>query len=194
VRLAISISETELVSLVRELAPIRIHFGASEEVEQWVELAQPEHRGLVRHEGFRLETQGTLRLNVAGLPITIGIERLQLLIQPRIDVVTSSEPPSSALVFDIQVEQGDLKRIPSLIEKAVLKAVNDRLIPENTKTLWRFPETFTKAFPMPKLLEPLEHFVIRSGNASVEATDEYLTFEAEVDTSLERSRNSPVND
>lgn len=190
-RLSISVDEAELVQLVEQLAPIRIYFG-NEDQEQWVHLTSPERLGLIGGQGFRVETRGVLKLAVAGFPLSIDIDHLQLLIEPRIDVLGEGEASSAVLVFDIQVEQGDLHRIPSIIEKAILKGVNSKLIPENTKTLWRFPETLTQEFAMPKLLQPLESFVIESRGAEVDVTNDLLTFSVRVDTGLRRFSDSTV--
>jgi len=151
-RISISISEAELFSLVDDLAPIRVHFGRSENEEQWVQLTRPDRLGLVGGLGFRLETSGD------------------------------------------EVEEGDLRRIPGFIQQAILNAVNKKLVPENTKTLWQFPDTLTQSFRMPKVLEPLESFIIESGGGQVSVTDELLTFSVDVDTRLSRFGGTDEDD
>jgi hypothetical protein len=190
-RIDVWMSEEEVLELIQELAPMRIHLTSEAENGRWVDLHEPEKMELVEAEGLRVVTTGEFRFSPMNIPITIDIKRVQLLVEPRIDVVKDENKSSAALVFDIQVEQGDLQHIPKLVEERVLELVNRGLLPEKIKTYWQFPKTLTKAFPLPKKLEPLDRFLFESGEASARVQADGLFLSVVVGTDLLRSAARP---
>ncbi len=181
------LSFEELVDLVHQLAPIRIHIGPDDDVTRCVELENPHDIHLAPDEGLRLEASGRVRYDVLGITFSATISKVQLLIEPRIEErPAGSEEGSPVLLFAIHIEGGSLRLVPSMIDQSIISRVNEVLTPDATKMLWEFPDTLTQSFSLPDRLRPLEAFLIESGAGEVEVTDHDVSFAVKLDADLAR--------
>lgn len=183
------LSFEELVELVHQLAPIRIHIGPDDDVTRCVELEEPHNIYLVPGKGLHLEASGQVRYDVFGITFAAKISNVRLLIEPRIEVrPATSEEPSPVLLFSLHIEDGSLRLVPSLIDQRIIGRVNEVLTPDATKMLWEFPDTLTQSFSLPERLQPLDAFLVESGAGEVDVTDDEVGFAVKLDANLIRKQ------
>lgn len=190
-QLRVELSLVELTTLLRELTPIRIHMTPTDEDRRWLELESPTSVVLVPGKGIRVVTQGKLRYEVAGIKVPATIKHLQLLLSPQ---VVQADDFAHRLAFEITIEEGDLALIPSVIDNALVNAVNVALTPRDTHMVWDFGEALTKTLKLPERLEPLDSLALKVTAGSTCVDERCLSFEVEMDLSLSRTKPRPTDD
>ena len=181
-RVEAHLPHSTLARLIRELAPVRIHMTPPQEGNRWLELEEPSLIQPVPGRGLRVKSKGRFRFDVAGVPLTVRINALSLVFEPK--VVTRGG--KSRLAFAIDLEEGDLANVPKLLERPLIKRVNHELSPKNTKMAWNFSDSLTNRFELPDQLEPLDAITMAAGEAQVTVNAEAIHFAFELLPHIER--------
>src|SRR5688572_15552050 len=95
----ITLGLDEIVRVLQEATPLRVHFGGDDET-RWVELEHPSEVKLVPDRGLRVVADGHMRYEIAGIKLPFAIRRAQLLLEPEIVRI---EGGHERLVFKISV-------------------------------------------------------------------------------------------
>jgi hypothetical protein len=189
VEIDVTLHQDEVVALLAEVAPIRIHLTEGDEDRRWVELEPPSEVKFVPGQGIRIVTHGRLRHELAGVALPFGIRRVQVLFAPQI--VTGHH--GQRLDFLLRVEQADLENVPGLVEGVVISKVNQALEPERLGMYWELAQTVTLAVPLPERFEPLDRFLSVARAAQVTVTHDSLILRLSMGLGMSRTRARPVD-
>jgi hypothetical protein len=182
----IVLSAEEIIALLREATPVRIHLTDKDEDTRWVELEVPTEVTLVPDVGIRIVSSGRIRYELAGIQLPFSIRRVQLLFLPQV-VSVAGEP--ERLDFKLSLEAADLENIPGVAERMLMTAVNELLAPERLGTVWNFGRMLDRSFVMPERYEPLNQLMLRAPLGRVTITAEELRVRLQI--GLGFSRNAP---
>ena len=129
------VTREDLVLLLNQLLPIKINLDSpATEVD------------LVADVGLRVSCPAELKWEIVGVSPTLTVKTLSLLLRP--DVVEHGN--GHTLDFHVEIEDVDIRGVPSVIESAVLRKVNAEL--ESKKLSWNFTRTLTYSAPIGDLL------------------------------------------
>ncbi|HTV19841.1 MAG TPA: hypothetical protein VMG12_14245, partial [Polyangiaceae bacterium] len=111
----VTLRHDEVVALLAEVAPVRIHLTEGDEDRRYVELETPSEVAFVAGTGLRIVTRGRLRHELGGLALPFDIRRVQVLFSP--EVVAGHH--GQRLDFRLRVESADLENVPGVVESVV---------------------------------------------------------------------------
>jgi hypothetical protein len=189
VELDVTLRQDEVIQLLGEVAPIRIHLTQGDEDRRWVELEAPSEVKFVPGQGIRIVTRGRLRHELAGVALPFGIRRVQVLFAPQIVAGHHGQ----RLDFLLRVEQADLENIPGMLEAVVIPKVNQALEPERLGMYWELAQTVTLAVPLPERFEPLDRFLTSARAAQVTVTHDALILRLNLGLGISRTRPRPID-
>jgi hypothetical protein len=184
-RIDVSLGLDEIVRLLQEATPLRVHLGDDDET-RWVELERPREVTLVPGKGLRVVADGHLRYELVGLELPFAIRRVQLLLEPSVVRVPGGH---ERLDFKIAVEQVDLEHVPGIAERALETVVNDALTRLNLS--WHFGHTLERSLALPERFEPLEELLLRAATGQIAITAGELKLSLSTELGLTRSKERP---
>jgi hypothetical protein len=182
------LSAEQIVALLSEATPVRIHLTERDEDTRWVELERPTEVTLVPEVGIRIVSSGRIRYELAGIQLPFSIRRVQLLFAPKV-VSVAGEP--ERLDFELSLEEADLENIPGVAERMLITAVNELLAPERLGTVWNFGRMLDKSITMPERYEPLNQFLLRAPAGRVTITATELRVRMQIGLGLSRNAARP---
>jgi len=186
----VTLRQDEVLALLAEAAPLRIHLTEGDEDRRYVELEPPSEVTFVAGRGVRIVTRGRLRHELAGVGLPFDIRRVQVLFLPGV----ISGHHGQRLDFRLVVESADLENVPGVVEGVVVSKVNQALEPERVHMYWELAQTLSISVPLPERFEPLDRFTTRALAAQVTVTNESLILRLRLGLSLTRSRSRPSDD
>jgi hypothetical protein len=142
------VSREDLVRLLDQLLPVKINLDVPE-TDRWIKVGRATAVDLVADAGLRVSCPAELKWEIAGMGPTLTVETISLLLRP--DVVEHGN--GHTLDFHIEIEDVDIRGVPTVIESAILRKVNARL--ESEKLSWNFTDTLTYSVPIGQLLESI---------------------------------------
>jgi hypothetical protein len=187
----VTVTRDELAGWLEELAPIRIHLDDLDETERWLELERPVLVELVPGVGVRLVTSGRLRYALAGFEIPATIRKLVLMLIPEVIPASSS---LQSLAFRLEIEDGDLVRVPAFVDQALVRRVNSALTPETTRMIWHFGQSLARNIALSERLEPLDSLRLSVVGGAVGIDDQRICFSVRLGLAVERSSARPGRD
>lgn len=187
--LDVTLRQDEVVKLLAEVAPIRIHLTGGDEDRRWVELEPPSEVRFVPGQGVRIVTHGRLRHELAGVALPFGIRRVQVLFTPQI----VEGHHGQRLDFLLRVEEADLENVPGLVEAVVIPRVNQALEPERLGMYWELAQSVTSVVPLPERFEPLDRFLTAARTAQVAVTHDSLVLRLSLGLGISRTRVRPID-
>jgi hypothetical protein len=190
VEIDISLGQRELLALLAEVAPLRIHLTAGDEDRRFVELELPSEVVFVAGQGVRIVTSGRLRHELAGLGLPFDIRRVQVMFVP--ELVHGHH--GQRLDFRFHIEQADLENVPGLVESVVIPKINQALQPEASHLYWELAQALTLSKPLPERLEPLDRFRTSVRSAQVTITHDAVILRMSAELAVTRTRARPSND
>ncbi|WP_437595927.1 hypothetical protein [Sorangium sp. So ce590] len=144
------ITREDLVQVLGEFLPVKIHLDDDEKTDRWLYLGKATHINLVEDMGLRVTCPAELKWSIAGVNPTIQLDELRVLISPEI----IERNKGSVLAFNVELEEADIRGLPSIIDHTIMKAVNAALA--NKKPEWNFTKTLTNTVGLPSNLDPIE--------------------------------------
>lgn len=186
----VTLRHDELLTLLAEAAPLRIHLTEGDEDRRYVELEAPSEVTFVAGRGVRIVTSGRLRHELAGVGLPFDIRRVQVLFAPEI----VSAQHGLRLNFRLLVESADLENVPGVVEGVVISRVNQALEPERVHMYWELAQTLSTSVPLPARFEPLDCFLTQARSAQMTVTNESLILRASIGLALTRSRARPSDE
>ncbi len=186
----VTLRHDELLTLLTEAAPLRIHLTEGDEDRRYVELETPSAMTFVAGRGLRIVARGRLRHELAGVGLPFDIRRVQVLFPPEI----VSGQHGLRLDFRLQVESADLENVPGVVESVVVSRVNQALEPERVHMYWELAQTLSTSVSLPQRFEPLDRFLTSARSAQMTVTNESLILRLSLGLSLTRSRARPSDE
>lgn len=190
VEIDVTLRHDEVVALLAEVAPVRIHLTEGDEDRRYVELETPSEVSFVAGTGVRIVTRGRLRHELAGVGLPFDIRRVQVMFAP--EIVAGHH--GQRLNFRLRVESADLENVPGVVESVVVAKVNQALEPERVHMYWEVAQTLATSVALPERFEPLDRFLTKARSAQVTVTNESLIVRLSLALSLTRSRARPTDD
>jgi len=189
VQVDISLDREEIIELLAQVAPVRIHLTAGDEDRRWVELEPPSEVRFVPGKGVRIVTHGRLRHELAGIGLPLGLRRVQILFSP--EVVQGHH--GQRLDFRLTVEEADLENVPGLIESMIIPKVNQALEPESLRMYWEVAQTLTFSLPLPERFEPLDRFSTTAKSVQATVTHDALIIRLGIGLDMTRTSPRPID-
>jgi hypothetical protein len=187
VEIDVSLRHGEVVQLLTEAAPLRIHLNAADEDRRFVELEPPSDVIFVAGQGVRIITRGRLRHELAGVGLPFDIRRVQVMLVPELVIGHHGQ----RLDFRVRVEEADLENVPGLVEAVVISKVNQALEPEERHMYWELGQRLTLSVPLPERFEPLDRFLTTARSAQLTVTHDSLILHLSIGLALSRTRARP---
>jgi hypothetical protein len=188
VEVNVTLGHDEVVALLADVAPLRIHLTDGDEDRRFVELEKPSEVSFVAGQGVRIVTRGRLRHELAGVGLPFDIRRVQLMFVP--EIVNGGH----RFDFRFRIESADLEKLPGVVESVVISKVNHALEPERSRIYWQLAQTLSTSVLLPERFEPLDRFLMRASAAQVTVTNQSLILRLGLALSLTRSRARPNDD
>jgi hypothetical protein len=171
------LEEATIQQLLSELLPTKILLDDQGEKGRWIQIEPARKVDFIADRGLRLETSGQIQWLAAGLPITLTLTNVQLLLQPEV----VADPAGGRLVFRPALEDLDLKNVPGFLDRGVVGIVNGKLESQGNELAWDFGRALTVNAPLPAGIEPPEAFQMSVRSARVvvlsDALELTLTFD-----------------
>jgi hypothetical protein len=190
VEVNVTLGHDEVVALLAEVAPLRIHLTEGDGDGRFVELERPSEVSFVAGQGVRIVTSGRLRHELAGVGLPFDIRRVQLMFVP--EIVSGAQ--GHRFDFRFRIESADLENLPGVVENVVVSKVNHALEPERSQIYWQLAQTLSVSVPLPDRFEPLDRFETRACAAQVTVTNESVILRLGLGLSLTRSSTRPTDD
>ncbi|WP_437274826.1 hypothetical protein WME90_26635 [Sorangium sp. So ce375] len=144
------ITREDLAQILGEFLPVKIHLDNDEETDRWLYLGKATNIALAEDLGLRVTCPAELQWSIAGVNPTIRLDELKVLICPEI----IERNKGNVLAFNVELEEADIRGIPSILDHTVMKAVNAALA--NKRPEWNFTKTLTHTVGLPPNLDPIE--------------------------------------
>lgn len=144
------ITREDLVHVLGEILPVKIHLDDDTTVERWLWLGRAEEMSIVPDEGLSVTCAAELCWSIAGMSPTAKLETLEVLIRP----VIAETDKGHLLEFTIEIQEADFAALPAFVDSTIAKAVNAALSAK--RLTWNFTETLTRAVLIPRAFEPVE--------------------------------------
>ncbi|WP_437979890.1 hypothetical protein [Sorangium sp. So ce117] len=144
------ITREDLAQILGEFLPVKIHLDDDETTDRWLYLGKATEIALTDDLGLRVTCPAELQWSIAGVNPTIRLDELKVLICPEI----IERNKGSVLAFNVELEEADIRGIPSILDHTVMKAVNAALA--NKRPEWNFTKTLTHTVGLPSNLDPIE--------------------------------------
>jgi hypothetical protein len=189
VQVDVTLHREEIIELLAQVAPIRIHLTEGDEDRRWVELEPPSEVSFVAGTGVRIVTHGRLRHELGGIGLPLGLRRVQVLFSP--EVVQGHH--GQRLDFRLTVEAADLENVPGLIESMIIPKVNQALEPESLRMYWEVAQTLTFSLPLPERFEPLDRFSTAARSVQATVTHDALIVRLGVGLGITRTSPRPLD-
>jgi hypothetical protein len=189
VQVDLTLHREEIIELLADVAPVRIHLTEGDEDRRWVELERPSEVEFVPGKGVRIVTQGRLRHELGGIGLPLGLRRVQVLFSP--EVVAGHHGPR--LDFRLTVEEADLEKVPGLVESMIIPKVNQALEPERLHMYWEVAQTLAFSVPFPERFEPLNRFLTKAKSVQATVTQDALILRLGIGLGVTRTSPRPLD-
>lgn len=170
-RIEAILSAEDLAAMIREVAPLSIHFGKDDRLE----LTDPSEVALVPDAGLRIVCKGRVQWTLLGIGVPIALNSLEVLLRP--EIVQQSQ--GNVLVFTIEIGHADLSGIPAMIDNKITDAVNKALQEKRVELVWDFGKTLSHRFKMPDAVKPLDAVAFDVCGGQLKITHEALVLAIE---------------
>jgi hypothetical protein len=174
------IANEDFRAVLDQLLPVKIHFDEDPSTDRWLYLDRATDIELVPNKGLRIACPAEIMWSVSVVDIPIKLHTLQVLLRPEI----VSKQRGDILVFNLELEEADIKGIPALIDHTVMKAVNAALA--RKELAWDFTKTLTHTVPLPKVLDPIDSLSIGVNWGKRKVTEEAVVLVVSFDLKWNR--------
>lgn len=151
------ITQEELVQILDEFLPVKIHLDNDNKTERWISLGRATEVVLVPDEGLHVLCPAQLCWSIAGMSPTVTLDPLAILIRPEM----VEKEKGYVLEFQFEIEQADIHGLPDFIDSTLVKAVNSSLSVK--RFAWNFTKTLSFSVDMPESIQPPEKLKLGVG-------------------------------
>lgn len=190
-QLEVTLDRGEVVRLLHEFVPIRIHLTPTDEDRRWLQLDEVGEVALVPGRGVRVQSKGRVCYGVGQMRPKLRLKNVVALLEP---TVISSNGSGYSLAFAVEIEDSDLELVPGVVDAAIAKSISGALTPEKSFMTWGFSKTLTKKVLLPARLEPLDRLEVAARSGEVVVESEALRFRVEIGLHVTRFKPVPTDD
>jgi hypothetical protein len=176
----------DLRALIAEALPLTVRLDDTGGLHS-LALSELSEISLVPERGVRLVCKARLRWPVLGIDAPLTVNALRVLLVPEV----KPSPGGEILTFGITLEHADISGVPSLLDDAIARGVNEKLA--DIPLSWDFSKTFAQVVPLPILLEELDALRLRAAWGKVKVSEEALVFALCLHTTLDRRGEAAVD-
>ena len=170
-QITVELEKATLTRLLADLLPITIVLDEAQGLGgRWVRIHPVQHFEISAAAGIRLITSGKLRWMVGFLPVTIGVQRLVLMLTP----IVVGTGAASRLLFRPVLEEADVRNVPALFDRGIVGLVNGALQARSEPLAWDVGRTLALRFVLPNTLDPLEAAAVDVEAARLRVRDDVL--------------------
>jgi hypothetical protein len=178
------LDESTVKKLLGELLPARVMVDEPDEPKaRWIQIESPSRIDFAAGEGLRVLTSGHIQWYAAGLPISLTLTSVQLLLRPEL----ADDPPGPRLIFRPSLVDLDLKNVPGFLDRSVAGIVNGRLESQANELAWHFGRALSVEAPMPPTIVPGQALQMGVRTASVAVLDDAIELSVAFDLRFARS-------
>jgi hypothetical protein len=164
------LSKNNVISLVGDFLPLSIHLGENPDDGHYLELFEPREVSLVEGRGLRMTCGARIRWPILGIDVPVTVESVTLLLCPSVP-----EPPDQdELIFKLTVEGIDFAWVPAGIDDRIAEKINHELAKKHALLSWRFGDTLSHVFKLPRFLPPLDAVALDVAWGQVRVTSEAM--------------------
>ena len=161
--------------VVAQSAPIRLLLGEG----RWVELGDPREVEL-REGRLNLRCSGRFRWTALDVPVTFTLRDLQTVLS--ITIVDDEK-----LALGIEFRGVDIAHIPSVVERHMIRKVNEALVPEKTRLMWSVREALRYIVQLPDKVPTHEEFRLEAGALTLLVEENGILFRVSLLANLFRA-------
>lgn len=170
-QITVELDRETLTRLLAELLPITILLDEAQRFRgRRVRIDPVQHLEMRADGGIRLITSGELRWIFGVLPVTVAVERLVLVLTP----IVVGTGVASRLLFRPVIEEADLRHVPALLDRGIVRLVNGALETRSGRLAWDVGRTLALRFVLPDALDPLEAAAVDVEGARLRVRDGVL--------------------
>jgi hypothetical protein len=177
VHITARLDEATIRQLLGELFPAKILLDETGDRGRWIQIEAAHQVDFIADQGLRVQTRGQIQWLAAGLPITLTLNSVQLMLRPEI----AADPRGGRLVFRPALEDLDLKNVPGFLDRGVAGIINGKLASQGDELAWDFGRSLAVNVPLPASIVPVEAFQLSVRAARVvvlaDAIELTLTFD-----------------
>jgi hypothetical protein len=181
VQITARLDEDAVKRLLSQLLPAKVLIDEPGDKVRWIQIETPSQVDFAAGEGLRVQTSGQIQWYAAGLPISLRLTSVRLLLRPEL----LSDP--ARLVFRPSLEDLDLKNVPGFLDRSVAGMVNGRLESQGNELAWHFGRTLAVDVPMPATIVPSQAFQLGVRSASVMVLADAIELRVDFDMRFARS-------
>lgn len=167
-RVQLVVTEEDLRGFLLSVTPARIELGREADVDRWIEIGPPEYLAVTEAKGLILRAPAKLRWNVAGINVPIAFRTVEITLDLSID-----GPEGAVMKFRPQIVEADFVGLPAVIERGLIKLVNNSLAKSTLE--WNFVETLQFSPHMSPKLQPPTVVDIRAKFGELTKSDGAIT-------------------
>ncbi len=186
-QLTATIDRATLSELLREVTPLRVKLGSATQ-DRFFTIEPPSLIEFLPARGVRLRTQAHVQWSVAGVAIPLTLESATFVLIPSL----APAPEAGKLVFELKLEQLDLKNVPKMIESTLVPLINDGLAALDKPLGWDFAKTLTHRFAISPKAAPLAAFTLATGRSSLEVTADAIVLSLALEMHFETTNPAPA--
>lgn len=179
------IPREELVQVLGELLPVKIHLDEDDSTERWLLLGRAIEVALVPDEGLHVLCPATICWSIAGVSPAIKVDPLAVMIRPEM----VEKEKGYVLEFQLEIEQADIHGLPSFIDGTIVNAVNAALLVK--RIAWDYKKTLSFTVNLPSMFQPPQMLKMGAGWGKRRISAEALVLA--VSFKLEFIRSEPAH-
>jgi hypothetical protein len=164
------LSKDNVISLVGDFLPLSVHLGENSDDGHYLELFEPREVSLVEGQGLRMTCGARIRWPILGIDLPLTVESVNLLLCPSVP----GPPDQGTLIFKLAVEGIDFAWVPAGIDDRIAEKINHELAKKHALLSWRFGDTLSHVFKLPRFLPPLDAVALDVAWGQVRVTNEAM--------------------
>lgn len=172
-RILATLSQTEVTALFDQLLPVEIEFGQGERRKGSLRLDKPFTVRILAGQGVRLACRGELGWRFAFGPMSIELERIELVLVPEV----ARHGASWALAFRPRIVTAEFDLVPAFVERSAVDLVNEAFAEHDIAWRWHYGTALDRSFELSEVLQPIETFAMTALEGEVRVTDGRLELE-----------------
>ncbi len=170
---SLSFSATDLDTLARSFVPLQIDLSHRDHGTRVISVHKLHSLELVPDRGVRLVGEADIEWTVLGVRVPARISDLSVLIHVAVNV--------RRLDFRFEIERGEVKHVPDLIEGTLMARINESLMTKGAKPAFRFARMVEREIKLPSMLGPPRDLLLSDAIGELWIDKEQLTFTVDVD-------------
>lgn len=176
------IQKIELRRLLENILPLVIDLSKEDEETRtrYAEIQKPTDVTFLPGEGVLMTMPMGFRWPIAMFSKPFTIRHVTGLLVPYVN----DREGDPRLVFELQIEEIDIKYFPDFLDEAIARRINEELDANRARIGWDFGDTLSVSIWLPDDLEPSSVMNLKFEQGDVKVTDDALHLRSPMDINL----------